>query len=122
MRTTVKGKPAIVDTACKDFNDLSGLPRPPLIRAMAHKPSVKDQSTVWSFGGFACRVHYALHSDYGATLDDLHEAVTIFEDTTRVARRVLGLAHPITEWIEDGLRDAQGALRARETPSPPGNA
>ena len=52
MRTTVKGKPAIVDTACKDLRDRSGLPRPPLISAMAQSPSVKDHNTVWILGGF----------------------------------------------------------------------
>ena len=32
-----------------------------------------------------------------ATLDDLREAVTTLEDTERIARRVLGGAHPVTE-------------------------
>ena len=59
----------------------------------------------------------ALYKDPGATLDDLREAVTTLEDTSRIARRVLGSAHPLTGWIESDLRDAQAALRARETPS-----
>ena len=59
----------------------------------------------------------ALHEDDGATLDDLREAVTTIEDTARIARRVLGGAHPLTVDIEDELRDARAALRARETPS-----
>ena len=58
-------------------------------------------------------VHY---EDPAATLDDLREAVTTLEDAGRIARRVLGGAHPTTEWIEDELRDARAALRARETP------
>ena len=33
------------------------------------------------------------------------------------ARRVLGGAHPLTVDIEDELRDARAAFRARETPS-----
>ena len=57
-----------------------------------------------------------------ATLDDLREAVATLEDTTRVARRVLGGAHPITVDIEANLQLARAALRARETPSPPGQA
>ena len=61
----------------------------------------------------------ALYNDPGATLDDLHEAVTMLEDTNRIARRVLGNAHPTTAGIEKALRDARAALRARETPSPP---
>ena len=61
----------------------------------------------------------ALYLYPGATLDDLREAVTTLEDTERIARRVLGSAHPITAGIENQLRYARAALRARETPSPP---
>ena len=43
----------------------------------------------------------------GATLDNLHEAVATLEDTERIA-------HPITKGIENELRDARAALRARE--------
>ena len=68
------------------------------------------------------RLNYAaaLSEADGATLDDLREAVTTLEDAARIARRVLGGAHPITTGIESGLREARAALRARETPSPPG--
>ena len=38
------------------------------------------------------------------------------EDAGQIARRVLGDAHPLTEWIEDGLQDAQDALYARGLP------
>ena len=62
----------------------------------------------------------ALYADPAATLDDLREAVATLEDVARTARRVLGGAHPVTENIEDNLQDARAALRARETPSPPG--
>ena len=61
----------------------------------------------------------ALCNNTGATLDDLREGATTLGDTERIARRVLGGAHPLTERIEDGLRQARAALRARETPSPP---
>ena len=64
----------------------------------------------------------ALYKDDGATLDDLREAVTTLEDTARIARRVLGGAHPITMWIEEELQDARAALRARETPPSSGSA
>ena len=57
----------------------------------------------------------------GATLDDLREAVLTLEDAARIARRVLGSAHPDTVDIEASLRNAQAALRAREPP-PPGRA
>ncbi len=61
-----------------------------------------------------------LASDGCATLDDIREAVTTLEDAGRIARRVLGGAHPITMGIEATLREARAALRARETP--PGSA
>ena len=60
----------------------------------------------------------ALGSDPAATLDDLREAVTTLEDAERIARRVLGGAHPITESVKTALRNARDILRARETPSP----
>ena len=59
----------------------------------------------------------ALYKDDGATLDDLREAVTSLEDTERIARRVLGGAHPNTVGIEQSLQEARTALRARERPS-----
>ena len=67
----------------------------------------------WNYAG-------ALYEDDGATLGDLRKAVTTLEETERIARRVLGGAHPLTSDIEDNLQDARAALRARETqPSPP---
>ena len=65
----------------------------------------------WTYGQALCR-------DDAATLDDLREGVTTLEETERTARRVLGGAHPLTKEIEDELRYARAALRARETPPP----
>ena len=67
------------------------------------------------------RWNYAqtLVKDPAATLDDLREAVTTLEETQRIARRVLGGAHPTTAGIEAALRDVRAALGACETPSPP---
>jgi len=59
----------------------------------------------------------ALCNDPGATLDDLREAIETFEETGRIARRVLGSAHPLTKKIENALRQSRAALRACETPS-----
>ena len=56
----------------------------------------------------------ALCNDTDATLDDLREAVTTFEETARIARRVLGSAHPIVVDIEGKVRRSREALRARE--------
>ena len=50
----------------------------------------------------------------GATLGDLRESVTTLEDTERIARRVLGGAHPLAVAIERCLRNMR-ALSARET-------
>ena len=58
----------------------------------------------------------ALYKDDSATLDDLREAVATLEETKRIARRVLGGAHPTTEGIEDELQDARDALYARGLP------
>ena len=65
----------------------------------------------------------ALSKDPAATLDDLHEAVTTLEDVQRIARRVLGAAHPMTVGLEQALRISRAALRFRETAETPlGNA
>ena len=55
----------------------------------------------------------ALYMDAGATLDDLREAVTTLGDLALTARRVFGGAHPTTTEIDDDLRHARAALRAR---------
>ena len=57
----------------------------------------------------------ALYEDPAATLDDLREAVTTFEETERITRRVLGGAHPLAMQMEHDLKKARGKLRARET-------
>ena len=58
----------------------------------------------------------ALCCDDGATLDDVREGVATLDDTERIARRVLGSAHPLAIDIEKALRHARAVLRARETP------
>ena len=57
-----------------------------------------------------------LYFDPAATRDDLRESVETYEDIEQIARRVLGDAHPLTEWIEDGLQDARDVLYARGLP------
>ena len=59
----------------------------------------------------------ALFEDPNATLDDIREAVTSLEDAGRIARRVLGGAHPHTEGFGRNLLEARARLRAREAPS-----
>ena len=58
----------------------------------------------------------SLYNNTGATLDDVREAVTTLEDTERIARRVLGGAHPLTVGVGESLRVTRAGLRARETP------
>ena len=60
-----------------------------------------------------------LYKDDSATLADLSEAATMLEDMERIARRVLGGAHPLTVDIEDQVRIARAALAARD-PQPLG--
>ena len=55
-----------------------------------------------------------LYIDPGATLDDLREAVSTLEETERIARRVFGGAHPLTEDIGKALQGARAARRVRE--------
>ena len=57
------------------------------------------------------------YEDPGATVDDIREAVTTFEEIEPTARRVFGGSHPTTVAVEGNLRKARAALRARETPS-----
>ena len=64
----------------------------------------------------------SLYEDDRATLDELREAVTTLEDAGRIARRVLGGAHPLTLVHESNLQDARAALRARETPPTKGES
>ena len=62
------------------------------------------------------RMNYAtaLYEDPAATLEDLREAVTTLEETSRTARRILGSEHPTTKTIEWRLGQARTVLRARE--------
>ena len=56
----------------------------------------------------------ALCRDDAATLDDLRKAVTTLEETERIARRVLGSAHPMVAQMQADLRAAQAILDARQ--------
>ena len=56
------------------------------------------------------------------TLEDLRESVETLEDVERIARRVLGGAHPTTTGIEATLQLAREILSACETPPPSDNS
>ena len=52
----------------------------------------------------------SLYMDDDATLDDLREAVSTLEDVERIARRVMGDAHPFAEHIKGMLRPVRRAV------------
>ena len=64
--------------------------------------------------------HYsrALYEDPEATLDDLREAVATLEDTMRIARRVLGGAHPLIVEVEKAVRYARECSTAANLTQP----
>ena len=79
----------------------------PVARRVLRESSVTTLRLRWNYAE-------ALYTDPGATLDDLREAVTTLEDTERIARRVMGGAHPITEATGGYLQNVRAALAARE--------
>ena len=56
----------------------------------------------------------ALCQDDGATLDDLRETMTTFEEIEPTARRVFGGAYPFVVNMEHNLKHARAALAIRE--------
>ena len=60
----------------------------------------------------SCGTVRTLYEPDVATLGDIREAVSTLEDVGRIARRVLGSAHPNAAGIEGELEDARAALRA----------
>ena len=71
-----------------------------------------NEFTLKMRGGYA----NSLCSDPSATLGELREGVTRFEDLARDARRVLGSAHPlVVGTIGPSLQTARALLRDRET-------
>ena len=60
----------------------------------------------------------ALYLDSESTLNDLREALNTLVETARIARRVLGSAHPNAMKIEQCLQKSRAALRAREETQP----
>ena len=93
----------------KRFEEAKALLRKTM-RVVRRVVSENDELTLkmgWIYG-------QALYEDPAATLDELREAVTTLEDAERIARRVLGGAHPVAKDIEWDLRNAREQLRARE--------
>ena len=61
----------------------------------------------------------ALCKDSGTKLGELREAVTTLKDAERIARRVLGGAHPVARSLEYAQNRLRAALATRD--SPPSN-
>ena len=81
----------------------------PVARRVFDESSEITLKMRWKYAEALCR-------DDSATLDDLREAVSTLEDAGRIARRVLGGAHPLTVGIGGALRAVRATLGRRETP------
>ena len=81
----------------------------PVMRRVLGESDETTLRMMWSYAA-------VLINNPSATLDDIREAVSTLEDAGRIARRVLGGAHPTTVGIERDLRKSRAALRAREAP------
>ena len=92
------------------FDEVKSLLRKtiPIARRVSGDDNVSTLRLRWSYAK-------VLYVDPGATLDDLGAAVEIFVEIERIARHVLGGAHPYTAGIEQELRKSRAALRARES-------
>ena len=115
-----KGQTCYICTQALHWKTKEGLVRGCSCRGtagFAHVSCLAEQAKIlvaeaesWSYAD-------ALYKDPTATLDDLREAVNTLEETERIARRVLGGAHPVVRLIPISLQNARAALRAREQPS-----
>ena len=82
----------------------------PVMRRVLGESDETTLRMMWSYAA-------VLINNPSATLDDIREAVSTLEDAGRIARRVLGGAHPLVLDIDRALEASRAGLRARETPS-----
>ena len=73
-------------------------------RATSRSLKTAAPRTLWCYAR-------ALYHDDSATLDDLREAANTLEDSERIARRVLGGAHPLTKAIEQSLWETRKIIQ-----------
>ena len=59
----------------------------------------------------------SLYKDPNASVDDLREAVEVFENIPATSSRVLGTAHPDTKTYEKALAKAKKALAEKSSAS-----
>ena len=106
--------------ACNYANTLLELGRFEEVRSLMRKTIPVSRRVLGECDILTLRTRWnyarALYSDPAATLDDLRETVTTLEDTTRIARRVLGSSHPLTLAFEEDLQTSRELLVSRETP------
>ena len=81
----------------------------PVMRRVLGESDETTLRMMWSYAA-------VLINNPSATLDDIREAVSTLEDAGRIARRVLGGAHPLVLDIDRALEASRAGLRARETP------
>ena len=82
----------------------------PVMRRVLGESDETTLRMMWSYAA-------VLINNPSATLDDIREAVSTLEDAGRIARRVLGGAHPLVLDIDRALEASREGLRTRETPS-----
>ena len=63
-----------------------------------------------------CRLARASYADEGASLDELRQAISMYEDLIRRARRIFGDSHPAAESMAARIEEARVIL-ARRTQS-----
>ena len=104
--------------ACNYANTLYDLRRWEEARSMLRETVPVSQRVLGTDHALTIKIRWvygqSLYMDADATLSDLREAVETFEEIKCTARRVFGGVHPLATMIEDSLRPARAALRARE--------
>ena len=63
-----------------------------------------------------CQLARASYADEGASLDELRQAISMYEDLIRRARRIFGDSHPAAESMAARIEEARTTL-ARRTQS-----
>jgi hypothetical protein len=90
------------------------------VKSLLHKNIPLARRALGDNDGYTLRTRWlyaiALYSSDGAALDDLREAVTTLESVASSWKRVFGISHPETPYVQDALKEAREALaRARAT-------
>jgi len=92
----------------KHFEDVKALLRKmiPVARHVLGKGDLLTLKMGWLYA-------MALYKNYGATVDDLHEAVETLESVAKSYKRVFGQAHPKRSTVQGALAAARAVLAAQ---------